>query len=134
MVINILFTNSWLQSNQQKVLKDAGLTIQQYNVLRILRGQNGNPIPLMSIAERMIDRMSNCSRIVERLRGKGLVDRRTCEHDRRAVDVVITDQGLQALLQIDPLVENMEEDFNHISQEEAQLLNDLLDKLRSKEE
>lgn len=134
MLINILFTSSWLQNAQHQTLKDTGLTIQQYNILRILRGQKGNPIPLMSIADRMIDRMSNCSRIVERLRLKGLVDRQSCEHDRRAVDVIITDKGLELLKELDPRVETMKEDFNHISDEEAQLLNDLLDKLRSKED
>lgn len=131
MMINILYTSSWLQGMQQRNFREFGLTMQQYNILRILRGQRGQPIPLNSISERMIDRMSNCSRLVEKLRQKGLVDRQASEADRRAVDVVITQKGLDLLDEVQPITDSVESSFSHLSIEDAQTLNDLLDKLRN---
>jgi DNA-binding MarR family transcriptional regulator len=130
MMINILYTSSWLQGMQQRSFREFGLTMQQYNILRILRGQKGQPIPLNCISDRMIDRMSNCSRLVEKLRQKGYVDRQASATDRRAVDVVITKKGLNLLDEIQPISDEVENSFNHLSEEDAMVLNDLLDKLR----
>lgn len=90
LAINILFTNQWLTTNTTKILKPFGISPQQYNVLRILKGQSPNAISVSNIMDRMIDKMSNTSRLVEKLRQKELIERVTCEKDRRQVDVKIT--------------------------------------------
>jgi DNA-binding MarR family transcriptional regulator len=130
-VVNLLYTHSWLSEKMSLVFKPFGLTAPQYNVLRILRGQNGKPATINLIIERMLDRMSNASRIVDRLEAKKLVSRQQCPHDRRAVDVCITDKGLQILSQIDELMNKWEKDLNVVSEDEAKELNRLLDKLRT---
>ena len=92
-----MYTGNWVQFLHGKALKPFGLTVQQYNVLRILRGQHPNPCTVNLIVDRMLDKSSNASRIVERLVSKGLVKRTPCEQDRRAVDVLITQEGLNLL-------------------------------------
>ncbi|MFZ6050984.1 MarR family winged helix-turn-helix transcriptional regulator [Halocola ammonii] len=131
LLCNIMYTNGWVVGLQQRFFKDYDLTLQQYNILRILRGQKGKPLPLNSITERMIDRMSNTSRIVDRLEKKSLVSRKTCPKDRRQVDVLITEKGLEKLEVIDKNTREMEEGMNQISEEKARKLNDLLDEFRS---
>jgi DNA-binding MarR family transcriptional regulator len=132
-VINIIFTANWIHQQQSKLLKRFGLTSQQYNVLRILRGQKGNPITVKSINERMLDRMSNVSRLVDKLVNKKLVDRAYCQSDRRRVDIVITKKGLAFLDEIDPLIEQLSVTLEAMSEDEAGELNDLLNRVRETE-
>jgi len=132
-VINIIFTANWINQQQSKLLKRFGLTSQQYNVLRILRGQKGNPITVKSINERMLDRMSNVSRLVDKLVNKKLVDRQYCKDDRRRVDIVITKTGLAFLDEIDPLIEQLSVTLDGMTEENAAELNDLLNRVRETE-
>ncbi|MGB3181867.1 MAG: MarR family transcriptional regulator [Cyclobacteriaceae bacterium] len=130
MVINILYTSSWLNERQSLVFKEFGLTAPQYNVLRILRGQHPKPSTINLIIERMLDRMSNASRIVDKLEKKKLVIRKQCPSDRRAVDVIISEAGLELLYRIDPVLNNWKKELDVLSSEEARTLNELLDKVR----
>jgi len=129
-IINVIYTNNWLQSLQVEIFKPFDLTLQQYNVLRILRGQYPNPITVIAIIERMLDKMSNASRLVDKLLAKDLVIRKLCPHDRRAVDVVITQKGLDLLAEIDTIQSEWEEKFHGLTESEALLLSELLDKMR----
>jgi len=130
LLINIIFTSNWLSEKNVEQLKPYDLTPKQYNVLRILRGQYPKPITVKLIRERMLDKMSDASRIVERLRIKGLVRREICGDNRRAVDVKITEKGLDLLKELDEEAIKWEEDLKRLSDEEAISLNNLLDKLR----
>ncbi|GIV59339.1 MarR family transcriptional regulator [Rhodocaloribacter litoris] len=130
LALNLMYTGSWLQTLSLRGLKPHGLSPQQYNILRILRGQHPDPVTVQAIKERMLDRMSNVSRLVEKLRQKGLLVRRTCPHDRRAVDVVITQAGLDLLERIDREEAVWLEALHTLSPEEARRLNELLDKVR----
>lgn len=130
MALNLLYTTSWLANSQACVLKPYDLTTQQYNVLRILRGQHPNPVRVNDIIERMLDKMSNASRLVDKLLAKGLVKRTECPHDRRAVDVVITAEGLQTLADLDTMQGEWEQKLQNVTEEEAETLSKLLDKLR----
>ncbi len=127
--VNIMFTSSWLYRTQGQFLKTFGISPEQYNVLRILRGQHPNCANNQLITERMIDKSSNCSRIVEKLKQKGLVDRKENKDDRRHVDITITQKGLTLLEKID-LANNEGVLKDNLSVKEAEILNDLLDKLR----
>ncbi len=129
-MINVLFTSGWLEHKQTQFFKQWGISPQQYNVLRILRGQNNNPITVASIQERMMDKMSNASRLVEKLKQKNLIERKECKADRRQVDIVITQKGLDLLSLIDSNMNDQEKMMKNISKEEAVELNRLLDKLR----
>ena len=129
-VVNIFYTNSWLQTVQMEIFKPFDLTIQQYNVLRILRGQYPNPITVIAIIERMMDKMSNASRLVDKLLLKDLAVRKECPNDRRAVDVKITQKGLDLLEELDVLQNTWENNLKGLSEEEALQLSDLLDKIR----
>ena len=129
-VVNLLFTSNWVNERQYKLFKPYGLTLPQYNVLRILRGQFPKPSTVNLIIERMLDRMSNASRIVDKLEKKELVFRSQCKDDRRAVDVTITDRGLGLLEQIDETLKHWERDTKNLSEEECLQLNGLLDKFR----
>ena len=100
-IVNLIYTSNWLAGSQTRLLRPYKLTLQQYNVLRILRGQFPDPIKVSDITERMLDKMSNASRLVDKLVGKKLVLRTECPSDRRAVDVVITEKGLTLLKQLD---------------------------------
>ncbi|RYU95715.1 MarR family winged helix-turn-helix transcriptional regulator [Emticicia agri] len=130
LVVNILFTNNWMNSDHMNILKPFDLTAQQYNVLRILRGQYPNPITVNGIIERMLDKMSNASRLVDKLLTKDLASRCDNKDDRRACDVRITQKGLDVLKEIDVLQENWETSFSNLTPEEAESLSNLLDKLR----
>lgn len=130
LVVNILFTNNWMNSDHMNILKPFDLTAQQYNVLRILRGQYPNPITVNGIIDRMLDKMSNASRLVDKLLVKEFATRCDNKDDRRACDVRITQKGLEVLEEIDVLQENWETSFSNLTPEEAETLSDLLDKLR----
>ena len=129
--LNLVYTSNWIQYQQMEIFREFDITSQQFNVLRILRGQHPNPIKVSDIAERMLDKNSNTSRLIDKLLVKKLVDRKSCPNDRRAVDVIITEPGLELLKQLDPLIEESENNLNGISSEEADLISSLLDKLRN---
>lgn len=128
--INILYTGSWLYNVNAAYLKKFGITPEQFNVLRILRGSHPTPMMLSEVAARMIDRNSNCTRLVEKLRQKGLVSREICENNRRQVDISINDKGLQLLKKIDADEPAWLQSLSGITKAEAKELNRILDKLR----
>lgn len=129
-VINITYTYGWLSNTFRFQFEKYNLTQQQFNILRILRGQYPNPATVNLLKERMLDKMSDASRIVDRLVQKGLVSRCTNSKDRRAVDIRISDTGLGILCKMD--AEFITKDIlqNNLTEEEAGQLSDLLDKLR----
>lgn len=130
LVVNLIYTNSWLSEQQQKAFKPFGITSPQYNVLRILRGQYPEPCTVNTIIDRMLDRMSNASRIVDRLETKGLVERKVCKTDRRAKDVVITQRGLDLLQEVTDATAQWMKKFQSISPESVEATNNLLDDFR----
>jgi len=126
-VINILYTANWVHSKQIMFFKQFGISPQQFNVLRILRGAKA-PLKVQTIKKRMIERAPNVTRLMDKLFSKGLIDRISCKHDRRVVHIVITTKGLH-LLKVISL--NMKEDtLENLDDEEALILSDLLDKIR----
>ncbi|EJF52917.1 transcriptional regulator [Saprospira grandis DSM 2844] len=129
--VNILFTASWLSKLQTDVLKPYDLSVQQFNILRILRGMRGKPATVKLLTERMIDKTSNASRLVEKLQRKGLVLRKSCKQDRRRVDIYIEEEGLKVLAEASAQLEvQMADCMSHLEQEEAGQLSNLLDQLR----
>lgn len=129
-MLNLVYTTNWLTSKQASVFKDSDITSQQYNVLRILRGQHPNPCSIKLIKERMLDRMSDASRIVDKLNTKKLLIRRECPNDRRSVDVVITEKGLELLKSLDHIDDIAAQTLKSLTSDEVNTLNNLLDKLR----
>ena len=131
-VINISFSSIWMKDEILAVLKPYDISIEQFNVLRILRGKKGKPTNLQDIQERMINKMSNTTRLVDKLILKGLVERFICKNNRRKVDIYITKQGLNLLNKIDPVIEATEERItSNLSIQELETLNTLLTKLRT---
>ncbi|MFD2065264.1 MarR family winged helix-turn-helix transcriptional regulator [Pontibacter silvestris] len=128
--INMVYTSNWLQQVQAAQFKPYGLTLPQYNILRILRGQHPKPATVSLLIERMLDKTSNASRIVDKLEAKALVTRKQCADDRRTVDVLITDKGLNLLQDIDRQEIVHFADIAKLTDKEAQQLNSLLDKIR----
>jgi len=130
-VINIMYTARYVEEIGARLFKEHDLTLQQYNVLRILRGQKGKPANLSTIQERMIDKSSNTTRLIDKLIQKEFVNRRVCEKNRRKIEVFITESGLNTLQVLDALVEKSNQDIVEIfSADEIEKLNTLLDKLR----
>jgi len=129
-VINITYTYGWLSNAFRCQFERYNLTQQQFNILRILRGQYPNPATVNLLKERMLDKMSDASRIVDRLVQKGLVSRCTNRTDRRAVDIRISDIGLEILNKMDQEFKTKDILKNNLTEEEAGQLSDLLDKLR----
>lgn len=129
-VVNLLFTHGHIVSKQSNLFKPFGLSPEQYNVLRILRGQNGNPITVSSIQDRMLNKMSNASRLVEKLKQKNLVVREECPTDRRQVDILITPKGLEVLEKLENAIYNLNRELVQLTEDEVEQLNFLLDKLR----
>jgi len=128
--INLFYTEAWLHLKNIHHFKPYGISPQQYNILRILRGQAPKACSILTLSERMIDKNSNASRLVEKLRIKNLLQRQINPHDRRAVEVSITEEGLQLLLKLDAAEEKMMQQLHSLNLEEAKLMNGLLDKLR----
>jgi DNA-binding MarR family transcriptional regulator len=128
-VVNIVFTYNWMTEQLKQVFEKEGLTMQQFNILRILRGNNG-PLSTLQIRERMLDKMSDTSRIVDRLIIKGFVKKSVCKTDKRLVDVFITDKGKKILAKLDKAEDAMDNIIDSISIAEAKTLNKILDKLR----
>jgi len=130
LVVNLLYTHSYLVTAQNTLLKPYDLSPEQYNVLRILKGQNGVPTTVSSIQERMLNKMSNASRLVDKLKSKEMVFRRECPSDRRQVDILITEKGLEVLKELDLQMQTFNKDVIHLNKEEVAAMNDYLDKLR----
>lgn len=128
--INLIFTFNWLSAKFDELFKQKGITSQQFNVLRILRGQYPNSVTVKVIRERMLDKMSDASRIVEKLRVKGYLDRKVDSDDRRACQVTITQKGLDLLADFQKLEFHFDEPFENLTPDEIKQLNYLLDKLR----
>jgi DNA-binding MarR family transcriptional regulator len=130
-MLNVLFSNGWITEKIKQILIPEDITTQQYNILRILRGSYPEPLSTLQIRERMLDRMSDTSRIVDRLVAKDLVKKVTCPSDRRLVDVTITDKGQELLKKLDVHSSKMDElVMGNLSEDEAESLSVLLDKLR----
>jgi len=131
--INIIYTANWLGQRQLAAFRQVGLTAPQFNVLRILRGQHPKPATVALLIDRMLDKTSNASRIVDKLEEKQLVTRTVCPANRRAVDICITEAGLRLLQRIDEegLADPSRSGFNQLSESELVALNALLDKIRA---
>lgn len=130
-MVNLIYTNSWLNQQHVSLFKPYGVTTPQFNILRILRGQYPEPSTVNMLIDRMLDKSSNASRIVDKLEEKELVVRNKCSNDRRAVDVFISEKGLSLLEELDVEMEKMEGSLKKLSDEESSTLNRLLDKMRS---
>lgn len=129
--INILYTAAWLNQMNGRSIKPFGISVQQFNILRILRGRQGDPATVKLLTARMLDKMSNASRLVDKLVQKGLVERQQSEADRRQVDITITKRGLDLVKQAsDAMERDQEVFFANLSVGEADRLSRLLDKLR----
>jgi len=129
-ILNLLYTQNYLVGRMTEVFKPFDITRQQYNVLRILRGHYPDPVSINLIKERMVEKMSDTSRIVERLRMKGLIHRCDGKTDKRAADITISNEGLALLKRMREPVEEFEGILDSLTVGEAQELNYLLDKIR----
>ncbi|HTJ52379.1 MAG TPA: MarR family transcriptional regulator [Cyclobacteriaceae bacterium] len=128
-IINLIYTTNWLSSKQQDFMKPYGITSQQFNILRILRGQHPKSISGTEIKSRMLDRNSDVSRLLDRLAAKDLITKNICPQDKRAVDVSITNEGMKLLQTIDKSAEEMDSLLD-LTEEEATMFSNLLDKAR----
>jgi DNA-binding MarR family transcriptional regulator len=131
LMINLLFTSSWLQRMQLSLMRPYDLTPPQYNILRILRGAKGELLNLGEITSRMIDRSSNTSRLIDKLVIKKWVSRKTCPDDRRQSEICITKEGLNVLEQLDKPIDSITEQFHFMSVKETKEVNEFLDQLRN---
>jgi DNA-binding MarR family transcriptional regulator len=129
--VNLIYSGRWIINMHNELFNDFGLTIQQYNVLRILKGQYPRALTVKLIQLRMLDKASDASRVVEGLRKKGLVQRELNSEDRRRVDVIISQKGIQLLSSIEKRSEEMDRFLSNLDKEEIKVLNNLLDKIRS---
>ena len=132
-VLNVMYTQNVITDNFNEILKPFDLSGEQYNVLRILRGQKGCPANMCVIQERMLARTSNTTRLVDKLLLKNLVTRNVCPENRRKIEVLITQKGLDILKELDPKVTDHEQFFSkNLRPEELEQLNHLLEKYRNK--
>ena len=130
--INVALSSSWLSNHMKDFLAPHSITPKQFNILRILRGQKGDGLTILEVRERMIDRMSDASRLIDRLSKKELVFKCACSMDKRSNRVCITQKGLDLLTQIDVRLENSNtSSFGDLSEEEAETLNRLMMKMRT---
>lgn len=130
-VVNILYTYGIVNGKLNDVLKPYDISIQQFNVLRILRGQNGKPASLSTVQERMINNMSNTTRLIDKLIKKRYVEKEINQTNKRKIDIIITNQGTDFLKEIDNLIDSTEKDIvNSLSKDETLELIRLLGKLR----
>ena len=131
-ILNIIYTQNVLSDKFNEILKPYDLSSEQYNVLRILRGQKGNPANMCIIQERMLAKNSNTTRLIDKLLLKDLVTRNVCPDNRRKIEVLITQKGLDLLTELDPKVDEHEKLFaNNLTEDEITLLNTLLEKYRT---
>ena len=129
-LLNIIYTHNFLNNIVNEFFKDYSITRQQYNVMRIIKGQSPKAASIQLIRDRMLDKMSDASRIVERLRIKNLVRREASPEDKRTVHITITDDGIRLLETIETRVQEVESSLRKLTAEEAAQLNKLLDKIR----
>ena len=128
--INLIYTLSWMRERTKVIFDAEDITPQQFNILRILRGSFPQPLSTLQIRERMLEKMSDTSRIVDRLITKGLVKKLTCKNDRRLVDVIISDKGKKLLERLDNRQDEIDGVLGNLSEKDANILSDLLDKIR----
>ena len=128
--INLIYTFNWMNEKIDQIFEQFDITQQQFNILRILRGA-GEPLSTLQIRQRMLDKMSDTSRIVDRLIKKGMVKKNTCRADRRLVDIIITTKGKKLLEKLDNRSDEMDAIFQSLNEEDAKSLNQLLDKIRN---
>ncbi len=128
--VNLIYTLGWLKEKLRLVFDEEDITLQQFNILRILRGSYPRPLSTLQIRERMLEKMSDTSRIVDRLVSKGLVKKMICKTDRRLVDVLITDKGKKLLERLDLRQDEIDHVLGNLTIEDASLLSQLLDKIR----
>ncbi|MGY2133266.1 MarR family winged helix-turn-helix transcriptional regulator [Hymenobacter sp. HD11105] len=128
--INLIYTAGWIQLRQAAAFREFDVTLPQYNILRILRGQHPKPATVNLLIERMLDKTSNASRIVDKLVVKKYVTRTVCPSNRRAVDIRITEAGLELLRSMEGAVLDQNSGLHNLSPTEAAQLSDLLDKIR----
>lgn len=133
MGINIIYTANWLNERIASFLAKEDITLQQYNILRILRGSEV-PLSTLQIRERMLDKMSDTSRIVDRLIAKGLVEKSACIKDKRLVDIVLSKKGFQLLEKLDHLNDQIDSILKGVNEKEAIAVNQILDKIREETE
>jgi len=131
-MINLIFTHNWMMERMKLFFEQADLTPQQFNIMRILRGA-GQPLSTLQIRQRMLDKMSDTSRIVDRLIKKGLAKKVICKSDRRLVDVSITEKGLKLLEKLDDTQNDLDNIISNLNETDAKQLNKLLDKIRNSE-
>lgn len=129
-VLNLIFTANWLANRKRELFEPYGITGQQYNILRILRGQHPKRISGAEIKSRMLDKNSDVSRLLDRLIGKKLVEKNQCPNDKRASDINITEAGLSLLEKLDDALNGMDTRFLNLTKDEAVQLSTLLDKSR----
>lgn len=133
-ILNILYTQNMIAENFNEILKPYDISSEQYNVLRILRGQKGNPANMSLIQDRMVAKTSNTTRLVDKLLMKDLVTRKVCKENRRKIEVLVTQKGLDILKQLDPKVNSHELLLSsNLNLDEIEKLNQLLEKYRNKE-
>lgn len=130
-VVNITDTQSYLSGRFNSVLKEHKISMQQFNVLRILKGQYPNPVSMFEISSRMLDKMSNASRLVDKLIFKELVVKKLSERDRRQLDISLTSKGILTLDELNKLVRGVLHEHNNLTPGEYDHLNTLLDKFRN---
>ena len=128
--INLIYTLAWMKDKTKSIFESEDITSQQFNILRILRGSFPQPLSTQQIRERKLEKMSDTRRNVGRVIVKGLVKKVTCKNDRRLVDVVITDKGKKLLERLDAKQDEMDAVLSNLSEKDANLLSDLLDKIR----
>jgi DNA-binding MarR family transcriptional regulator len=128
-MINLIFTSNWLTTKQSEQLKPHGITGQQFNILRILKGQHPQSISATSIKTRMLDKNSDISRLLDRMESKGLIEKKISANDKRAFDVTISTYGLSLLGEVDKVARDSDA-FLGLTETEAAQLSDLLDKCR----
>jgi DNA-binding MarR family transcriptional regulator len=131
--INLIYTLNWVREKTKSIFDQEDITAQQFNILRILRGSYPQPLSTLQIRERMIEKMSDASRIVDRLIAKGLVKKLVCKTDRRLVDVIITDKGKKLLERLDTQQDAIDGVLGNLTEKEATELSTLLDKIRNSE-
>ncbi|WP_264549842.1 MarR family transcriptional regulator [Flavobacterium sp. N2820] len=131
-LLNVMYTQNVVSEKFNEILKPFDLSPEQFNVLRILRGQKGNPVNMCTIQERMIAKTSNTTRLVDKLLLKDLVIREICPENRRKMEITITEKGMELLQSLDALVESHEKSFaKNLTDKELELLNELLEKFRN---
>ena len=128
--LNIIFTSNWMSAQLKQRTDPEKITLQQYNILRILRGQYPKPASVSTIKARLLDKMSDVSRLIDRLQMKDLVERKPSSKDKRAVDICISKKGLEILERLDKPMQIRSIVDQHLTETECQQLNDLLDRFR----